>query len=116
MDKGKIPVHWLSKEARFQIIDYLLATRSVKELANELGVSRTAIRKFINRETHPSDGVMERVFGILKNYEFETVMSIVVEDLLKALEMLISVVDETSDERKGIILGKLREVCLKIGK
>lgn len=115
MIRNKIPVHWLSKEARFRIIDHLLTTRSVKELAEELGLSRSAIRKFINRETHPSDEVMERIFNILRDYEFEHVILIVIDDILKAFEMLSSALSEGSDKYRDILINKFREVYMRIG-
>uniref|UniRef100_A0A7C4NLU0 XRE family transcriptional regulator n=1 Tax=Staphylothermus marinus TaxID=2280 RepID=A0A7C4NLU0_STAMA len=115
MIKNRIPVHWLSKEARYRIIDRLLSTRSVKELAEELGLSRNAIRKYINRETHPSDEVMERVFTILRDYEIEAIVSIVVDDLLKAFEMLLSALNESSDKYRKIIVDKFKEAYGKIG-
>lgn len=101
-------MHWLSKDARFKIIDVLLSTRTANSLAKELGISRTAIRKYINRETHPSDEVMARVFSIYAPYEEERIIRIVIDDLLEALKMLSESLDK--DVYKNYLKEKLLEV------
>ncbi|MEM0225085.1 MAG: helix-turn-helix domain-containing protein, partial [Desulfurococcaceae archaeon] len=61
MSEGKdnqFPVHWVSKNARYRIIELMLSTRSITELARVLGVSPTAVRKYIKRISHPSDEIL----------------------------------------------------------
>jgi predicted transcriptional regulator len=112
--RGGVPVHWLSKEARYKIIDVLLSTRTVHSLADELGVSRTTIRKYINREMHPSDEVMARVFQIYAPYEEERILKIAIDDLVEAIRMLAESIDR--EELRKYMLEKLRGVIGEIGK
>jgi len=106
--EGLIPVHWLSKEARFKIIDVMLSTRTANSLAAELGLSRSAIRKYINRETHPSDEVMQQIFQVCKPYERDRIVRIAIDDLIEAIKMLSKSI-ENSEQRK-YLAEKLREV------
>uniref|UniRef100_A0A7C4HA41 Helix-turn-helix domain-containing protein n=1 Tax=Staphylothermus marinus TaxID=2280 RepID=A0A7C4HA41_STAMA len=103
-----LPVHWLSKDARFRIIETLLSTRTVKSLASELGVSRSAIKKYINRVTHPSDETISRVFEILAPYEKEAVIKIVIDDLIEAIKKLINNLD--NENHREYFLQKIREI------
>ncbi len=91
-----LPVHWLSKDARRKIIQFMLTTRSVKQLARELGVSTTAVRKYINGSTHPSDETMIRIFEILAPYERDRIYKIMIDDLVEALNQLIRNIDDKS--------------------
>lgn len=108
-----IPVHWLSKEARFRIIDLLLSTRTLSKLAEELEVSRSVIKKYVKRETHPSDSVMEKVFQIAQPYEEEGLVKIAINDLVEAIEMLSKSLEEKS--YRDYLKTKLSEVLSKIG-
>ncbi len=110
--KEMIPVHWLSKEARRRIIDIMLSTRSIHQLAEEIGISPTAIRKYINRTTHPSDDTMYRIFGILAPYEEEQIMRIVIDDLVDALNHLAKSIND--DRQKKYLINKLKEVLARI--
>jgi len=108
-----MPVHWLSKEARFKIIDVMLSTRTVNGLAAELGVSRSAVRKYVNRETHPSDEVMERVFQVCKPYEEDEITRIVIEDLVEAIRMLASSLENS--KHREYLVEKLKGVLSSLG-
>lgn len=110
--KMNFPIHWLSKEARFKIIDLLLSTRSIRQLAEELGISTTAVRKYINRKTHPSDNTVERALEIMAPYEEEKLVKIIIDDLAEALKRLY----ESIDKRvyKEYLLNKLREAVKEI--
>ncbi|MGC8982287.1 MAG: helix-turn-helix domain-containing protein [Desulfurococcaceae archaeon] len=103
----EFPVQWISKEARYRIIELLLSTRSVTELSRILGVSPTAIRKYIKRASYPSDNVLARVFESLASYERDAIIEIVVNDLITAISMLYNAVE---DKHKELIKSKLREV------
>ncbi len=94
-----IPVEWLSKEARFKIIETLISTRSLVDLARNLGVTPTAIRKYLKRDTHPSDEVIRRALAIMKPYEEEKIYTIIIQDILSALKMLYESLDETYRNR-----------------
>ncbi len=109
-----VPVHWLSKEARFRIIDVMLSTRTANSLAEELGITRTAIRKYISREMHPSDEVMEKIFMIAAPYEEDRLLSIAVEDLVEALKRLYESLKDT--KYRDYLRDKLREVLESIEK
>lgn len=98
------PVHWISKEARYKIIEFMLSTRSVMELARQLGISPTAVRKYIKRISHPSDEVLLRAIASLAPYEKEAVLNIITDDLINAISKLYSVVD---DNYKAVIRAKI---------
>ena len=110
--KRDIPVHWLSKEARFRIIDVLLSTRTVKNLAEELKISRAAIRKYVSRETHPSDDIMARIFEIIAPYEEDRLARIVVDDLVEAIKRLNNSLER--EEHKSYLMNKLKEVLKEL--
>ena len=109
-----LPVHWLSKEARFRIIDVMLSTRTVNGLAEELGLSRSIIRKYVNRETHPSDEVMARIFQICKPYEEGRIIRIAIDDLVEAVKRLGEGLE--NDEYRKYLVEKLREVLKQLEK
>jgi len=94
-----IPVEWLSKEARFKIIETLISTRSLVDLARNLGVTPTAVRKYLKRDTHPSDEVIRRALAIMEPYEEEKIYTIIIQDILSALKMLYESLDETYRNR-----------------
>lgn len=102
----EFPVHWISKDARYKIIEFMLSTRSVTELARELGISPTAVRKYIKRVSHPSDEVLARALSALAPYEMDVVLDIITEDLVSAVKRLYTVVN---DNHKEIIRKKFRE-------
>jgi len=83
-------IHNLSKEAREKIIEILLEKRSKKELAEELGISPSAITKFLNGMTHPSDETIERALEIADEEEKERIYEIIVEDIIESLEEFIN--------------------------
>jgi len=83
-------IHNLSKDARERIIDILLEKRSKKELADELGISPSAITKFINGITHPSDETIEKVLEIADEEERERIYEIIAEDIIESLEEFIN--------------------------
>ncbi len=108
-----IPVHWLSKEARRRVIEIMLSTRSIHQLAQELGISPTAVRKYLEGRTHPSDQTMIKAFEILAPYEKEQVYRVVIDDLTDALNFLLRNLDEES--QVGYLEKRIREVLEKIG-
>jgi len=83
-------IHNLSKDARERIIDILLEKRSKKELANELRISPSAITKFINGITHPSDETIEKALEIADEEERERIYEIIAEDIIESLEEFIN--------------------------
>ncbi|QIW24289.1 XRE family transcriptional regulator [Sulfolobus sp. S-194] len=82
-------IHNLSKDARERIISLLLEKRSKKELAEELDVSPSAITKFLNGLTHPSDKTIERAIEIADEEEKERIYEIIVEDIMESLEEFV---------------------------
>ncbi|BCU71306.1 helix-turn-helix domain-containing protein [Stygiolobus caldivivus] len=82
-------IHNLSKEARTRIIELLLENRSKKELAEELGLSPSAITKFLSSATHPSDETIEKAFKIANEREKREIIDIILDDLLESLEEFI---------------------------
>ena len=99
-----IPVEWLSKEARFKIIETLISTRSIVDLARNLGVTPTAIRKYLRRDTHPSNEVIRRALTIMESYEEEKIFMIIIQDFLSALKMLYDSLGEPYKERMRKII------------
>ena len=83
-------IHNLSKDARERIIDILLEKRSKKELAEELGISPSAITKFVNGITHPSDETIEKALEIADEEERERIYEIIAEDIIESLEEFIN--------------------------
>jgi len=106
-------VHWISKEARYRIIELLLTTRSVRQLANELGVSATAVKKYIERKTHPSDTTMVKLLTILAPYEQDKVYELIINDLFDALARLVELVKD-NEQLLNMIREKLKEVELLV--
>ncbi len=104
-------VHWISKEARYKIIELLLTTRSVRQLANELGVSATAVKKYIERKTHPSDATMIKLLTILAPYEQDKVYELIINDLFDALTRLIELIGD-NERLLDMVREKLKEVEL----
>jgi len=105
--KGKFPVQWISKEARYKIIELMLSTRSLTELSKALGVTPTAVRKYIKRSAHPGDDVLLKAIEALAPYERDTAMSIIISDLVGAVKALYESVDE---KYKSEIKYKLAEI------
>lgn len=83
-------LHNLSKDARQRIIEILLKKRTVKELANELGVSEAAVSKFWRGLIHPSDETLMRAFEIADEEERKEILDVAFEDLIAAMEELLS--------------------------
>jgi len=108
----QLPVHWLSKDARYRIVDLLLSTRSVRQLAMELGVSPTAIRKYINRVTHPSDETMKKILEIVAPYEEEKVVKIITDDMIEAIYLLSRSLEDT--RYKKYLYSRLKEIIGEI--
>ena len=60
-------VHLLSKEARFRIVKLVVDETGDQEMAaGILGVSRTAVYKFLSGRTHASDRVVMRALDYLR--------------------------------------------------
>lgn len=112
---AELPVHWLSKEARFKIVDALLSSRTAKSLAEELGVSRSAIVKYVDRETHPSDRVIAKAIEIAAPYERDVIIRIVIDDLVEALKKLNDSLDR--ERYRKYLLSRIEEaVGANVGK
>ena len=101
-------IHNLSKDAREKIIEILLEKRGNKELAEELGISPSAITKFLNGETHPSDKTIERALKIADEEEKEKIYKIIVEDVVESLEEFLEFIDSENEK-----IRKLKE-CLSM--
>lgn len=95
-------IHNLSKNARERIIEILLEKRSKKELAEELGLSPSAITKFINGITHPSDETIERTLEIADEEEKNMIYEIIVEDIIESLEEFINYSNFENEKIKNI--------------
>ncbi|MEM0368246.1 MAG: helix-turn-helix domain-containing protein [Desulfurococcaceae archaeon] len=97
MSEGKdnqFPVHWVSKNARYRIIELMLSTRSITELARVLGVSPTAVRKYIKRISHPSDEILSVAIKHAETYEKEAIMALIIEDLMDSISKFYNAIDE----------------------
>ncbi len=79
-------VYWISGETRYRIIDLLLATRSGRQLAIELGITPTAVNKYVYRRAYPSDEVIERALEIAAPFEKEKLLRIIADELLGLVE------------------------------
>jgi len=104
---SKFPVHWISKEARYKLVELMLSTRSLTELAKALGVTPTAVRKYVKRTAHPSDEILVKALEALAPYERDSAMSIIINDLVGAIKALYESVEE---KYKAEIRSKLAEI------
>ena len=101
-----LPVHWISREARYKIIEHMISTRTITELARILGISPTAVRKYINRISYPSDEVVLRAIISSAMYERDAVMAIIIDDLIETISRLYDKVEEKyRREIKNKLLG-----------
>lgn len=114
MSAEGLPIHWLSKEARFRIIELMSNTRSIKELAEQLEVSRTMIRKYLSRKTHPSDLVLEKALNHVAEYEKEAIVKIVIDDIVNAVELLRNTIVD-NERCVEYLKYRLNEVLKRIG-
>ncbi len=89
---------WVSKDARYKIIEVLVSTRSARTLASQLGVSHTVINKYLKRKTHPSDETLARALNIVEEYERKRILQIIIEDILEALTILVNEVKNSGDK------------------
>jgi predicted transcriptional regulator len=105
--RSKFPVEWISRDARYRIIELMLNTRSLTELSKALGVTPTAVRKYIKRSAHPGDSVLLNAIEALAPYEKDAAMSIIINDLVGAIKALYESVDE---KYKSEIKSKLLEI------
>ncbi len=113
MDKTDL-VHWISKEARYRIIEVLASTRSLKQLAQELGVSSAAVNKYLSRRMHPSDQTIARALEILYDYERERIYQIIIDDLFNALSKLVDTTCGESEYLRRYILERLYGLIRRI--
>lgn len=105
--RSEFPVHWVSKEARYKVIELMLSTRSITELARILEISPTAVRKYVKRLSHPSDEVLSRAVEQAAPYERDHIITIVIDDLSEAIRKLYASVD---DKYKQEIKNKLLSI------
>ncbi|MGC9210004.1 MAG: helix-turn-helix domain-containing protein [Acidilobus sp.] len=107
-------VHLLSKEARKRIIELLAASRGVRRLAEELGVTPAAVSKYLRGTTHPSDKVMARAIQLATPEEAAEISKIVAEVLLEGVNDYVrwSVEKGVVDPRVSI---KLSELAARAG-
>lgn len=97
-------MHLLSKNARLEIIKVLLGSRSVKALAEELGVTPPAVLKYLSGRTHPSDATLMNAISCADGPELVEIFKIIIRELLSGLE------DSVED---AIEAGALREDAAK---
>ncbi|ARM75739.1 hypothetical protein [Acidianus manzaensis] len=105
-------IHNISKEAREDIISILLENRSKKELANELGVTPTAILKFSKGVTHASDETIEKAIEISNEEERKRIVEVILNDLISSLIEIIKENPEIEIEK----INELRKVLDEIEK
>lgn len=88
---------WVSKEARYKIIEVLVSTRSARNLAAQLGVSHTVVNKYLKRKTHPSDETLARVLDAVEEYERRRIVQILIDDIILALKKLVRELKNNGD-------------------
>lgn len=103
-------VHWISKEARYRIIEIMLATRSARQLALELGVTPATINKYLSRRMHPSDRTIARALQILYDYEKERIYQVIIDDIINALSKIVDHVSSESEYLKRYTLERLNDL------
>ncbi len=107
-------VHWISKDARYKIIEVMLTTRSTRQLAEELGVTSAAVNKYIYRKTHPSDATVARALSILGEYERQRVMQIIVDDIIRAVEILSESLGNEDKEVREYLISRLEWIVKRL--
>ncbi|MCY0868185.1 MAG: helix-turn-helix domain-containing protein [Desulfurococcus sp.] len=88
-----INLHWVSKDTRARLIELMLSTRSVTELSRDLGISPTAIRKYVKKVAYPSDEVLQRVLENLAPYEMDEAIRMLISDLFESIRALYNALD-----------------------
>lgn len=96
-------IHLLGKEARLEIIRVLLRNRSIKELAESLGVTPPAVVKYLAGRTHPSDTTMQRALRIADEDELNLIYSIIIRELASGLEEAVQEAMENNALKKSDI-------------
>ncbi len=81
--------HILSKRTRRKIVEILAASRSMRDLAEELGVTPAAVHKYLRGKTHPSDEVLNKMLALADYEESRKIAEAILEDLSKGLEEFI---------------------------
>lgn len=98
----------VSKEARYKIVvEIMLSTRSIVELARVLGISPTAVRKYIERISYPSDEILARAITQAAQYEKDKIIEVLIDDVIEGVMSLYSIVD---DNKREVLREKLRSI------
>ncbi|MEB3860478.1 MAG: helix-turn-helix domain-containing protein [Desulfurococcales archaeon] len=105
-------LHRVGKKARRRIIEVLALSRSRRDLAEQLGVSATAVVKYLEGRTHPSDEVLARAIGIASPEEKREISEIIGEDLRESIEDFINWCIEEG-AFPGKILSEIEKSILK---
>ncbi|MEM0173204.1 MAG: helix-turn-helix transcriptional regulator [Sulfolobaceae archaeon] len=102
-------VHNISKEARSKIIMLLLENRSKESLARELGITSTAINKFLKGITHPSDNTIIKAINIATEDEKVKIYKIIINDLITSLKDFLNTTEIPNKDKilKEEIISKL---------
>ncbi len=83
-------VHLVSKEARHKIVQVMIeSSSSMRDLASRLGISATAIYKYVTGKTHPSDEILLRILEIASYSEKKRIARIIEDDLARGLRNFI---------------------------
>jgi transcriptional regulator with XRE-family HTH domain len=83
----------LDRETRKKIIETIVLKRGGKKVAEDLGVSKAAISRYLKGEIFPSDKILSKIFEISDKEEREKISIIIGEyivDLLKEYKNLFS--------------------------
>ncbi|NON61966.1 helix-turn-helix domain-containing protein [Acidianus sp. RZ1] len=99
-------IHNLGKEARHDIIEIMLENRSRKALADELGLTPTAVIKFSRGMTHPSDDTILKIMEIANGKERQKILKIMLNELVSSLIEIINEYPDIKDEK----LDELRKI------
>ena len=106
-------IHLLSKDARRRIMELLASTRSYRELSESLGVTPTAISKYLGGVTHPSDRVLAKAIESMNHDELYNVAKISFADLYAGFESLLSwIIDNGLLD--GEMVRRLEEITARV--
>lgn len=94
VEVGDFPAHLISKETRYKLVELMLSTRSIAELSRDLGVSTTAISKYIKRYAYPSNQILQRLLMRLAPYERDKAMEYIINDIASSLKKLYNNLNE----------------------
>lgn len=106
----------IKPETRRRIIQLLSSELSYRQAASSLGVSPTAIHKYVTGKSTPRDGVVRRAIELAAELGLTEIGDVILEDVARELEALLIMLAErelaspTQISRLSNIVGRVKLV------